>query len=252
MSFLRAVAWVILIIIGMLVIVVYARAEAYVFEGKAGGTTESFFVSRGDYELSLVAERPQDWLCRFSGSFDRATPAYSISLGNAITVDQDDWKPWAVDHFETLAAGEYTLQVSPQTTCNWTFHLVPRTPEQSQSAANSKPFGKERPCCIEGVTMFRNPMGRPVKSTTASVKDLVLLAAPYISKPGYNEIGMGEIRIGGTTLKEDVLQSHRDGRHRVFYLYVQWSDIGVRDRGKITVHFHTPMGDSVGKFTITK
>ena len=252
MSFLRAVAWVILIITGMLVIVVNARAEAYVFEGSAGGATESFFVAGGEYELSLVAERPQDWLCLFSGSLDRVTPAYSISLGTAITVDQDDWKPWAVDHFETLAAGEYTLQVSPQTTCNWTFHLVPRTPEQSQPAASTKPVGKEKPCCIEGITMYRNPMGRPVKSTTASIKDLVLLAAAYISNPAYNEIGMGEIRLGNATIKEDVLQAHRYGNRSAFYLYVQWSQIGVRDRGKITVRFHTPMGDSVGKFTLTK
>jgi hypothetical protein len=50
MSFLRAVAWVILIITGMFVILVTARAETYEIEGIAGGSTESFFVSRGNYE----------------------------------------------------------------------------------------------------------------------------------------------------------------------------------------------------------
>jgi hypothetical protein len=50
MSFLRAVAWVILIITGMLVILVTARADASEFQGIAGGSTESFFVARGDFE----------------------------------------------------------------------------------------------------------------------------------------------------------------------------------------------------------
>jgi hypothetical protein len=50
MSFLRAVAWVILIITGMLVILVTARADAFEFGGIAGGSTESFFVARGNYE----------------------------------------------------------------------------------------------------------------------------------------------------------------------------------------------------------
>jgi len=252
MGFLRAMAWVILIITGMAVIMVNARAEAYEFEGAAGGTNESFFVAGGQYELSLVAERPQDWLCLFSGSLDRVAPAFSISLGNAITVDQDDWKPWAVDHLETLAAGEYRLQVSPQTTCHWTFHLVPTTPDLPQSKASPQPAAKTVPCCLERITMFRNPMGRPVRATTASIGDLVLLAAPFIGKPAYNEIGMGEIRIGSNTVKEDVLQVHRYAGRNAFYLYVQWNQLGIRNRGKITVRFHTPMGDSIGKFTLTK
>jgi len=252
MSFLRAVAWVVLIITAMLVIVVNARAEAYVFEGTAGGATESFFVANGDYELSLVADRPVDWLCSFTGSLDRVAPAYSISLGNAITVDQDDWKPWAVDHYETLPAGEYTLRISPETTCNWSFRLAPSVPQQSQAGVTAKSIGGESLCCIGHVTMFKNPLVRPVKSTTASIKDLVLFAAPYVSKPGFNEIGMGEIRIGTATIKEDVLQAHRCAGHAAFYLYVQWSGLGIRDLGKITVRFHTPMGDSVGKFTLTK
>jgi len=50
MSFLRAVAWVILIITGMVVILVTARAEACEFQGIAGGSTESFFVARGNCE----------------------------------------------------------------------------------------------------------------------------------------------------------------------------------------------------------
>ncbi len=45
MSFLRAVAWVILIITGMLVILVTARAETSEFEGSAGGSSESFLVA---------------------------------------------------------------------------------------------------------------------------------------------------------------------------------------------------------------
>lgn len=251
MSFLRAIGWAILIITGMAVIVVNARAEAYVYEGAAGGTTKTFMVTGGDYELSLVAERPVDWLCLFSGSLDRVAPAYSISLGNAITVDQDDWKPWAVDHRETLAAGEYTLHVSAETTCSWSFHLLPSAEAETQANVSAKP-PSETLCCIASVAMFRNPMTRPVKSSTASIKDLVLLAAPFVSRPVFNEVGMGEIRIGNNLIKEDVLESHRTGNHGVFYLYLQWSDIGVRNGGKVTVRFHTPMGDSVGKFTITK
>jgi hypothetical protein len=50
MSFLRAVAWVILIITGMLVILVTARTEAFEFGGIASRSTESFCVARGNYE----------------------------------------------------------------------------------------------------------------------------------------------------------------------------------------------------------
>jgi hypothetical protein len=45
MSFLRAVAWVILIITGMLVILVTARAEGFEFGRIAARSTESFFVA---------------------------------------------------------------------------------------------------------------------------------------------------------------------------------------------------------------
>ncbi len=253
MSCTRIVGLIVLFGATILAIAEPAWAKGYSYEGGAGGATRSFYLTGGDYELNLVADRPQDWLCLFSGSLDRVAPVYSISLGTAITLDKDDWKPWEVDHYEALPAGQYTLRIPVETTCNWSFRLVPTAGPQSSAAVGSKFRGKQEtePCCLANVTMLKNPIVRPTRSKTASISDLVLLTAPFVSKSGIDQPGMCEIRVGDTVIKEDVLQVRRQGLHGVFYIYVQWNGIGVRDRGKITVRFHTPMGDSIAKFRLT-
>lgn len=246
MRLLRALAWVILTITGMAVIVVTARAEGYVYEGMAGGVTESFLVAGGDYELAVVAERPSDWHCFFSGSLDRVAPAYSISLGTDVTVGPDDWRPWTVTHRQTLAAGQYNLQVSPETTCRWSFHLAPQPADPILAGA----YFLDRGDLVHAITL-RNPFSRPFKSTGNSIRDLVLLETPYLSRQGIAEIEAADNLGGGTAFRQQGLRSGGEPHRGAIYLYMQFRPSGVQSRTRVSVRFRTGVAKTTGELTFT-
>jgi len=224
-------------------------AQAFSYEGDVGGTKQSFTVPRGNYELSLIVsqEIPSSDPCLFSGRFERTSPNYwSLSLGSAIEISKDDF-PYALnDHDVALPAGQYVLWISLQTTCHWYFSLI------AEPKAGGNSSARVAPCCLGPVTMIKNYLFLPTPSTSTSYRDFVRFEAPYESKYGLKEIGLCEFRQGDKLITETVLKVDKDSSHKVFYVVLQLSRFSALEPGAVSVLFHTTMGDSTGKFTLTK
>ncbi|HXY06465.1 MAG TPA: hypothetical protein VEI52_01325 [Terriglobales bacterium] len=68
----------------------------------------------------------------------------------------------------------------------------------------------------------------------------------------WEEIGLCEIRQGNKLITEAVLRVDKDNSHKTFYVVLPLSRFPALAPGTISVMFHTTMGDSTGKFPLTK